>query len=143
MVRFLFALAIVFSAPAMAAEPGHPPHHVKHNMVLFGSAEIFASHIVYKEPHNFQVILQVAFDPAVRALYQRERAARPANQLIYLLDPMHIAEIATLTSLKGDLISEFPDGKRVTLSTGVVLPKGSFRLIFFNELPLQLATGMR
>ena len=38
-------------------------HHAKHNMVLFGDGDTYyASHIVYKEPHNFQVILKINLD---------------------------------------------------------------------------------
>jgi hypothetical protein len=28
-------------------------HHVKHNMVIFGEDQVYASHIVYKVPHNY------------------------------------------------------------------------------------------
>src|SRR5687767_9298112 len=53
----------------------HPADHVKHNMVVYGSpAETYASHIVYKVPHNYQVILKIRFDLQTQEIYRQARA---------------------------------------------------------------------
>lgn len=44
--------ALIFFAAAGFAQSDH---RAKHSLILFGENEIFASHIVYKVPHNYQV----------------------------------------------------------------------------------------
>ena len=78
---FMTAVLILISPFASASQSHrqHPEWHVKHNMILVGETEIFASHIVYKVPHNFQVILKIKFDPATLATYRTARAEHPGD----------------------------------------------------------------
>lgn len=119
------------------AEMDHD-HQVKHNMVLFGEKEIFVSHIVYKSPHNYQVILKVDFNENIRQLYLEARAGNPNDEFIFLLDKMHIADIATLDTISGTLFRTDEKGLKTTLANEVILDKNHFKIIFFNELPLNL-----
>lgn len=113
-------------------------HHVKHNMVLFGEKEIFISHIVYKSPHNYQVILKVDFDEATKNLYLDSRKNSPKDDYIFLLDKMHIADIASLDSITGTMFKTDASGVKTILAEGVTVNKARYRIVFFNELPLSL-----
>ena len=119
---------------AAAADNDHH-HHPKHNMLIYGSEEIFASHVVYKAPHNYQVILSLTLPDDVKAAYLRGRATHPDESLYLLLDEMDISKIREMDSLSGTLQRETPTGERETLATGVVINKDNFKILFFNELP--------
>src|SRR4051812_41958562 len=82
----------------------HPSSHAKHNMILFGENEVFASHIVYKVPHNFQVILSLNLDSHDLKEYHDARAANPDSQFIYLLDEMNIKDINSVDLIRGRLM---------------------------------------
>ncbi len=115
-----------------------PNMPMKHNMVLFGENEIFASHIVYKSPHNYQVILALTLNAGDRAAYLAAKKAHPSEQFTYLLDSMEIKDIASQSSIGGVVFYlDSADQKHLVLSR-VVLSHESFRVIFFDELPLSL-----
>lgn len=114
-------------------------HHVKHNMVLVGTEEVFASHIVYKEPHNYQVILQLNFEESVLKEYTEARASFPEEQFILLLDHMDISKIQESTSLSGTLLRRTATGEQTTINAHVHLNQGSFKVLYFDELPLSLS----
>jgi hypothetical protein len=136
--KILLSVAMIFmtaqNVAAANADNDHH-HHPKHNMLIYGSEEIFASHVVYKSPHNYQVILSLTLTDDVKAAYLRARAAHPEESLYLLLDEMDIAKIRDLDSLSGTLQRETPSGERETLATGVTITKDKFKVLFFNELP--------
>lgn len=136
MKNLLLAISIFLTSAASA----QTEHLVKHNMVLVGESEIFASHIVYKEPHNYQVILGLNLDPTIKAAYQHERRSHPGDTFIYLLDDMHIAHIRHRSEISGTIFRKDSLGNKVTIAEGVRLPAGAFRVLYFNELPLSLAS---
>jgi hypothetical protein len=139
-------LAIAIPAVPAAADAGRGSakesipheHHVKHNMILFGRDEVFVSHLVYKEPHNYQVIVKVKFDPKSLQIYLDTQARHPKDLFIYLLDPGHIASIESESSLSGTIL-HVKNGKRIPIAEGVKLQRPDFEVIFFDELPLSLA----
>lgn len=116
----------------------HPNHHVKHNMVLLGTTEVFASHIVFKRPHNYQVILKINFDEAAQTAYLREREAHPQDQMIFLLDEMDIKDIQSHNAIVGTLIRVDSKRQRIPILESIILKGRNFSVLFFNELPLSL-----
>lgn len=115
-----------------------PSHATRHNLVLFGRDETFASHIVYKAPHNFQVILEINFDFQTHQKYLLARQAQPDGLFIFLLEPIDISRIESADILKGALLYEDVQGHRHTVVPEIALTKESYRLVYFNELPLAL-----
>lgn len=113
--------------------------HAMHNMVVFGVEEIFASHIVYKVPHNFQVILKLDLSDEVRRVYLAEKKKFPEQQFILLLKHMDIKEISKADFISGTLLREDVDGRRVELVPLVELRRDQFKIIFFDELPISLS----
>lgn len=126
--------AFVTESPAVAATV--PASHPSHNMLLFGSEEIYASHIVYKSPHNFQVILKLRLPDNVKEHYLLLRDSHPDAQIVLLLDPFDISTIATASTISG-LIKVRGSSNRI-LTPRVTLTRNDFDLVFFNELPLAL-----
>jgi hypothetical protein len=114
-------------------------HHAKHNMILFGSNEVFAYHIVYKAPHNYQVILRVNFDNKVKQEYLAAKLAHPNDFLIFLLNPLDISQISKLGTITGTLLRKDSSENEVTIASDVELKKDNFKVLFFDELPLSLA----
>jgi hypothetical protein len=60
------------------------PHHAMHGQLVYGERAVYLDHLPVfmgdprSHPHNFQVILEVAFaDAEQRDAYLAERAARP------------------------------------------------------------------
>lgn len=113
--------------------------HVDHNMILLGSDEIFATHIVYKVPHNFQVILNLQLPPGVKATYQKEKKAQPSEQFRFVLKHIDISQIQNLASISGALIRVKSDGKKTVILDSVTLTKHQFKILFFDEVPLSLS----
>lgn len=115
-------------------------HHVKHNMILMGENEVFASHLVYKVPHNYQVLVRLQMDPPTRFRYLQEKKKFPQDQFILLLDEMNIAEIRKAPSISGTLFRANPAnlGQRVMLIPKVTFGPGSFSVLFLDEVPLSL-----
>ncbi|MGE0174971.1 MAG: hypothetical protein AB7T49_19415 [Oligoflexales bacterium] len=130
---FIASLAFV-SVQALAASHDH---HARHNMVVYGVDEVFASHIVYKQPHNFQVILRINFSAPVLDAYRTARSEHPSDTYIFLLDPSDISQIGSATSLKGSLSRSNEEGQQV-IAPEVTLDRNDFQVIFFQELPLSL-----
>jgi len=138
LVRILVTtFLIIFCAEGWAHGPEH--NHARHNMVLYGQEEVFASHLVYKVPHNFQVILKVNFDEKTQVTYRRERALYPQQKIIYLLDTMNIKDIASAEFISGQVFRIDENGKRIELASEVSLSRGGFAVVYFSELPLSLA----
>ncbi len=136
--KILLSFALIFmtaqNVTAATADNDHH-HHPKHNMLIYGFEEIFASHVVYKAPHNYQIILSLTLTDDVKTAYIRGRATHPDESLFLLLDEMDISKIREMDSLSGTLQRETSSGERETLATGVVITKDNFKILFFNELP--------
>ena len=138
-INFVVGLfLILLAAGAASAQDGHQ-HHPPHNMILLGTAEVFASHIVYKQPHNYQVILKIQFDSKTLETYQASRTANPDSLFIFLLDSMDIGQIQKADSISGKLLFEDAEGKRNVILENVVVDKDHFKLVYFDEVPLSLA----
>lgn len=131
----LFA-AYLFSSVARAETHDH--QHVRHNMVLFGEQEVFASHIVYKDPHNVQVILQLSLPSDTKSQYSLERALHPLDTFIFLLDPSNIKEISTQASISGDFRREDAEGQTTIFIPHLELASADYKIVFFDIVPLSL-----
>ncbi len=114
-------------------------HHAKHNMVLFGKpGGFYASHIVYKSPHNFQVILKINFDAASEAKLATEMTAYPKEQFIYLLDHMDISDIQKSPQISGQVFRRAEDGSKQVILNSISLNSDEYSVVYFDELPLSL-----
>lgn len=121
-----------------AVKHGPAHNHTKHNMILLGETEVFASHIVYKEPHNFQVILRLGLDPEAKELYLAARKLHEKDLFIFLLDPMDIKEIASLSVISGKIFHRDANDEEHVILSNVTLSKENFSIFYFDELPLSL-----
>ncbi len=133
------ALALAMLVIAPLAQADDHAHHARHNMILHGTKEIFASHLVYKVPHNFQVIVRLKLSASVRRAYLAARAAYPEQTFILLLDPVSIGELAGAAQISGPLFRRDAEGVRVDVVPSVVLDRAQFEVVYSDELPLSLA----
>ena len=116
----------------------HSPNHVRHNMLLFGQETLFLSHLVYKQPHNFQVILQVEFKPSDREQIEKARQAHPNDQFVLLLNPVDISQLsAEHPALAGDIKRDDSTGNRSDVLPQIQVQ--SYQILYFDEGPLSLA----
>ena len=138
MIKTIFIQIFILLGFSMSswAQSGHV--HAKHNMVLFGETEVFASHIVYKVPHNYQVILTLSLSAEDQEKYLVARKAHPSEQFIYLLDAMDIKNIVTETSISGTVFYLDSDGNKHEVIPSLKLTNNEFKVIYFDELPLSL-----
>ena len=137
-MKLLALILISLSSFASSLLADDHSGHTSHNMLLFGSDEVFADHIVYKEPHNFQVILKIDFDQATKEAYLEARANHPDEEIVFLLDPMNIETIEQAAVLSGKILLRTDSGQNVIRSE-ITLDQSQFKVLFFNKLPLSLA----
>jgi hypothetical protein len=135
-MRLLASMMLLFAFQIARA---HDHVHAKHNMVLFGENEVFASHLVYKAPHNYQVILSLSLSAEDKGKYLAARCEHPTEQLIFLLDEMDIKDIATQRVISGPVFYRGADGERHEVIPNMRITQESFKVVFFNELPLSLS----
>src|SRR4051812_41609257 len=109
-LNLIAALALVSanaSPLALATDHAHEHEHdpaAKHFMVLLGESEVFASHVVYKVPHNYQVLLKLNLDSATESTYFGERKLHPKDTFYLLLDKVDMSRIAQQAELTGSLL---------------------------------------
>jgi hypothetical protein len=130
MKKLITALALTLATNAAAHGGQHPPH----KMLLIGETEVFASHIVYTKPHNYQVILQLRWDSAAQEKYLSERHLHPKDQFIYLLDSMDIGEIRSSDRIAGTVYRIDENGNRTDLFP-LELAQPRFEVLYFAEIP--------
>jgi hypothetical protein len=134
----VLGLVLVNNVRASDGPPTHDHDHARHYMILMGENEIFASHFVFKQPHNYQVLLSVKFDPATQAKYREEREKHPNELFMLFLDPIVIKDIEHLDSISGKLLVEDKNEVQHEILPAVNLGRDQFKVIFFNEVPLSL-----
>jgi len=134
-MKILIACVIILNISFAQAQH---EHHPKHNMVMFGEKEIFISHIVYKTPHNYQVILKVRLDQVALNEYLIARQKKPGDLIILFLDHMDISKIAEAELITGTIFSEDKEGIRKEIIRDVKINRKNFKIIFFDEVPLNL-----
>jgi hypothetical protein len=116
--------------------------HTSHNMLLFGTTEVFADHIVYKEPHNFQVVVKIDFDQVTKDAYLEAQANHPNEEIVFLLDPMNIETIEQATVLSGKIVLRSASGQ-IIIRSEITLDQNQFKVLFFNKLPLSLTRSIQ
>lgn len=136
-VQSILITFLLVTQIGMAKSHDHS-HHPPHNMVLFGTQQTFASHIVYKKPHHYQVILEVRLDATTRELYTDTLTRHSADSLILLLGEMDIGLIEKKPLLTAKLIQRLASGERKVLRENIQLRPEDYKIIFFNEVPLNL-----
>jgi hypothetical protein len=141
-IAFLtLALLSLMSSSSFAQDHSH---HAKHNMVLFGKpGGFYASHIVYKSPHNFQVILKINFDAASEMKLATEMTAYPKEQFIYLLDHMDISAIQKSPPISGQVFRRADDGSKQVILNSISLDPNEYSVVYFDELPLSLSSDSK
>lgn len=135
--RILVCLLLGFSFNTLALVDHSS--HAKHNMILFGDkGHYYASHIVYKAPHNFQVILKLELNSELDQRITAEKSQHPSDEFIYLLDHMDISQIKNQPSLLGQVFRISADGTKQIISEKVGIMPSEYSVIYFDELPLSL-----
>jgi hypothetical protein len=115
-------------------------HHPKHNMILFGDSDAFyVSHLVYKEPHNYQVILKLKLNSGDRELIKKNRTAHPRENFIFLLDPMDISQIQSKPKISGQVFWRSSDESKHPVLDKLELEPQNYSVIYFDKLPLDLS----
>ena len=133
-------ISILLSCLSLQVFAQEHTHHATHNMVLYGQGENFyASHLVYKVPHNYQVILKLNLPSDVKAQVNKEMSAYPSDQFIYLLDHMDIGQITQQPKISGQIFRRAADGSKQILFSSLTLQPNEYRIVYFSELPLSLA----
>lgn len=99
----------------------------------------YVSHIVYRQPHNYQVILKVEFSSEVKARVASEMKAHASDQFIYLLDHMDISQIEKKPAISGQVFRRSADGLKTVIFENVGVNASDYSVIFFDEVPLSLA----
>ena len=136
-------IATAFLALLLGGTPGtqagnHHGAHAKHGMFLYGDETLFASHIVYKSPHNYQVILKILLHKEAREAYEQTKGSFPDQALIFVLDTMDLSTIVSKPTLHGTLFREDSQGQRIEVLSGIEVAEKNYDVIFFSELPLSL-----
>lgn len=134
----IILLAVLF-VTAQSFAQHHDHNHAKHNHIVFGESEIFASHLVYKQPHNYQVILKLNLEAKDQEIYLAARAQFPQDEYVFLLDTMDISKIDSAEEITGPFFRRDSTGKKFELNPNLRIKRDRFQIIYFNELPLSLA----
>lgn len=134
---FFLACMMALLPSVLFAQHGHA-HHAKHNMIMMGTDEVFISHIVYKVPHNYQVILKIELEKSIHSEYLKIRQNHPDSLVIILLDHMDISKIADASFITGTILVENAQGDRTEMITHVKIAKENFQIVYFDEVPLIL-----
>lgn len=123
---------------------GHGEHGTVgvHGMLLFGEDALYLSHLpMFESPHNFQVILEVAFDDAASDVLSADREAgghgmhtfEPVKFPITELDPS--GDGPARSSIEGTIYSgHFERGGR-PIARGTVAEVHN--VVYFNELDVE------
>ena len=129
-----FLLCFIVSLSQAFAQHNHP----QHKMIMYGENEIFMSHVVYKVPHNYQVILNVDLDEQSKAEYLKEKRIHKDDTFLFILDHMDISTIYDVSHLTGTLVRESIMFGRFEIAKKVRLDDENFKILYFNELPTHL-----
>jgi len=116
----------------------HPAHHVKHGFFLYGDKTLYASHIVYKVPHNYQVILRITPHHDLQLEYNKAKSLEPASKFIFVFDQMDLTKIESYPTVTGILFSEDLNGDCQAVTGRLELTEKSYEVIYFSELPASL-----
>jgi hypothetical protein len=116
-------------------------HHPPHNMALYGNkGAVYLSHLVYKAPHNYQVILKVNFPEKYGQLFS-ELESHPDDQFIMVLENLEIGRIQEKPALNGMILRIDQRGSKDLIFDKASLEPSDYSIIYFAELPLSLATN--
>lgn len=139
-LRLLTVTAINFFTIQASFAQGHA-HHPPHNMLLFGEDRIYASHLVYRQPHNYQVVLRLDLDMATKALVAHEMRSYPNDTFIFLLDSMDISQIEAKPKISGKVFRRSSDETKHPILDKLELESRQYSVIYFSEIPLDLSEG--
>ncbi len=132
MKNFVLFLFLCFCVEVYGQD--HGTHHAKHGFLIYGKETLFASHIVYKVPHNYQVILQLQSIKELDGLPEVIKSQFPNNKLVLVFDEMDLTQIVHQPIITGMLYREDEEGVRHPLKT-MSIDSSDYEVIFFNELP--------
>ena len=110
-----------------------------HGMLLFGEEAIYLSHLpMFATPHNFQVLLEVAFEDAVRELLRSKGRGARDGIWTFAPDPFPIVELAppaaepARTSIEGTVFQGHFERGGEPIAEGAVADIR--RVVYFTEL---------
>lgn len=118
--------AVLLFGSAASAVAQHNHDHAKHNMLIYGVNEVFASHLVFKFPHNFQVILKVKFPESVYAEYLSQHKNNPADTYLFLLDEMAMKDLEKMEAIEGDFFRTNAEDGKTIIANNIRLEKKDF-----------------
>ena len=113
-----------------------------HGMLLFGESPLYLSHLpMFEPPHNFQVILEVAFDDAVSEALRTDRDDGANGIHTYEPAEFHIAELNPVgdgparSAIEGTIYhGHFERGGQPIVRDAVA---EIHRVVYFNELDVE------
>jgi hypothetical protein len=91
-----------------------------HGMLLFGQERIYLSHLpMFHSPHDYQVILEIAFDENVKAAYLSDKASSGERVYTFVPEPFVLPEILSgRNQLSGDVVrGHFERGGKTLLES--------------------------
>jgi hypothetical protein len=123
---------------------GHGEHGTMgvHGMLLFGDEALYLSHLpMFERPHNFQVILEVAFDDAVAEALRTDRDADGHGMHTFKPVVFHITELdpsgegPARSSIEGTIYHGHFERGGQPIARGAVAEVHN--VVYFNELDLE------
>ncbi len=143
-LKILMTLSIsLFGTLALSAidapSGDHSHHNVKHNFIMYGENPIYASHLIYKAPHNFQVILQLNLSSQLVTSISELRIQNPNAVFYFEALNLDFSEFSNVNELTGAIFYEDEAGRRHTVIESNSITKDNFKVIYFYQLPLDLS----
>ncbi|MGE0824972.1 MAG: hypothetical protein AB7P18_23005 [Candidatus Binatia bacterium] len=106
-----------------------------HGMLVFGTEEIYLSHLpMFHPPHDYQIILAAEFDRNTEAAYRKSRKAHPEER-VYTLEPLPFVlreMVQTLRPFTATLYRGHFERGGIPIAGNV--PVNIKRLLFFKRL---------
>lgn len=131
----LVALATFAQGSGSGQPPDHSHHTVKHYFVLMGENEVFASHVVYRPPHNYQVLMKVQLPAEIETKYLESKKQFPKATFLLYFNPFVVSEIQSYPVLKGVLLQQNPDGQETLIAENLSLDAKDYQIFYFEEVP--------
>lgn len=128
----LVTLTMTIGKISLAADS----HPAKHQFILFGDSQIFASHIIAQPPHNYQVLLEIKVNEDEKQSYLDTKVRNPDAKIIFVVNSIDLHDIASAKSLSGDLLVEQSDGQRKKILPTLSVAREDFKIIYTDEVVL-------
>jgi len=115
----------------------HPPVHKKHSFVFVDRNAEYATHVVYKKPHNFQVNIRLKPLPLLPYIAEA-MASFPEQSFFIQFNPFDISKMNEKPDLSATIVREDSSGQLIPIAKDFSLVAGNYEVTYFEELPLDL-----